>query len=251
MVMSDESVRSVTEYVDRTQRIRHYSGHRHIFRGVGSTEFELKPGIGWIPMPTRTARHNAKDGREVIERDLLEAFISRSPAYVAQRPASLLEVMFIAQHHGLPTRLLDWTFNPLVALFFAVADRNPSTDAVVYSQLAFNLLSEASDRNEVAANPLAITKDFVVVPPYIDARMTAQQSCFTLHSQPTVGIDRSRMGQIRIAGADKLLVFTQLHNFGQGDESLFPGLDGICRSLRFDLFGPSPNVTSELGKGVQ
>lgn len=71
--------------------------------------------------------------REQKECEVLETFSNHLLTYVQHRPQTAWEELAIAQHHGLPTRFMDWTTNPLVALYFAV--RNTSgrkADGAVY-----------------------------------------------------------------------------------------------------------------------
>src|SRR5262245_54752441 len=83
-----------------------------LFRGVGDVNYALVPSVG----------RNSNVYGSLIEREraLLEQFKRESLLHLPSRPSSDWEWLALAQHHGVPTRLLDWSESPYVALFFAV-----------------------------------------------------------------------------------------------------------------------------------
>lgn len=69
---------------------------------------------------------------EDLEREVLETFRNHLITYVAHRPVDDWELLSLAQHHGLPTRFIDWTTNPLVALYFSLRVENEFDSVKVY-----------------------------------------------------------------------------------------------------------------------
>ena len=87
-----------------------HSDSRWVFRGLSDISFGLRPSVG------RTASFDP-----VQERNLFELFKRRLPEFRSIEGLQDLDILAIAQHHGAPTRLLDWTSNPLIAAYFAVS----------------------------------------------------------------------------------------------------------------------------------
>jgi FRG domain len=94
-----------------------------LFRGHGDAAFDLIPAIGRQP--------SAAAYRLADEKILLEDFVHEAKRYLEADGFTELEWLAVAQHHGLPTRLLDWSANPMVAAWFATEDESNSADAEI------------------------------------------------------------------------------------------------------------------------
>jgi hypothetical protein len=95
------------------------------YRGHSDQDYELWPGV-YRPEFTAASKtrsgEDAEEKRLDLERHMLGEF--RTSGATLLNPNAFVEVYFVAQHSGMPTRLLDWTMNPLAALFFAVKGPN-------------------------------------------------------------------------------------------------------------------------------
>jgi hypothetical protein len=206
--------------------------------------------------------HRLAAGRRDIgrlERHLLRNF--RKYAYGQVQADTVWHWLALAQHRGLPTRLLDWTYSPLVALHFATADmrrmHRDSTiwtfnfvDANRYVPRPLRCVLEHEGSDTVTVDMLAryptlaafdrLSRDPFVVflePPSLDPRMVNQFALFSLMSSPGARLAdwlRTHPGLVRrivVPASAKWEIRDKLDQANVNERVLFPGLDGLTRWL--------------------
>jgi hypothetical protein len=214
-----DSWRAFMAFVDR----RSQSGW--LFRGVGSIDFELMPKIG--------RRERAYNG--LTERKIFKNFVRRAAAYLPDIDRlTRWEQLAVAQHHGLATRLLDWTSNPLVAAYFVVADKPPAVshqDGGVYAVRAPYFLDlEDSD------DPFAVENVSFIAPTTRVPRITSQRGFFTIHPQPDQAWnpgaeDGLVTDRFLIQQEHKPYFLKRLFYLGVDAQHIQADMDGLCRTL--------------------
>lgn len=95
----------------------------YVYRGVPNESYHLETSI---------RRLVGDSGEWELESHLLRNFHKYSQRQI-DGPRSIWRLLSVAQHHGLPTRLLDWTYSPLIAAYFAVERGNPDSDGVIWA----------------------------------------------------------------------------------------------------------------------
>ena len=124
---------------------------RKYFRGQSkraSSGYRLLPSLG------RYAHLRAKTpfALEQLEREVLDCFRNHLVTYVQHLPQSDWEALAIAQHHGLPTRVMDWTTNPLVALYFAIRKTHTDDTGKPMDSAVYVLVSQPSRYADLKRN---------------------------------------------------------------------------------------------------
>jgi hypothetical protein len=253
------TVQSLGEFIDKvTPPCRDKASGRHrnytIYRGVASNHSSLLTSLdrlGGID-PPHTKVH--------LEEHILRNFTRYGRPFISPA-ATVWEMLVTAQHHGVPTRLLDWTYSPLVAAHFASLAAGRTKERVIW-QLDWRTIHEhfglkplaflVSDLDEAIRekgfgsawdflNSKSSEKPFICMlePPALNDRIVAQSAAFTLCSDKTKSIDRI-LEENRLSDCLKKFVIQedradlfrdQLDLCAIDERRLFPGLDGIASEI--------------------
>jgi FRG domain len=196
-----------------------------------------------------------------VELALLRNFRKYAHAQTTHGVDSIWHWLTVGQHHGLPTRMVDWTYSPFVALHFATKDpREFDRDGIVWcvnfvqanrllpkrlraileaehsETLTVEMLSEFTSLrafDALASEPFVV----FVEPPSLDARILNQFALFSLMSSPTARLDAwvrehpEICRKVLVPAELKWEVRDKLDQANVSERTLFPDLDGLSRWL--------------------
>lgn len=254
--MTTIEIYSIPQYIEYISKIENLSDYW--FRGVASIKHETIPGLIW--------RSCSADENTIEHR-----FLVSYRKYLSNANLGAWDVYGLMQHHGLPTRLLDWSDSALVALYFALSMNTQINEPCVIFAInpyelnqksinAPNVYCPSEMKNPQLPNGVNINSylppnlrpiDAHVLPEYpiaINAaqsinRISAQRGCFTIHGRKNDSIinylsdsNSTYMLNINILGKqDKLSAISLLSKMGIDEEFIYQDLDALCSKIKREL----------------
>ena len=237
------------------------------FRGQSEGALPPLPSVLRAHIARPLERHSGGKYSTNGDQRLFEQF-RRSGYSLFPLGASVIDCYFLAQHYGLPTRLLDWTTNPLSAVYFAVRD-NFAVDGCIFElRPAYQFAGgrgtsesdpppiygpETEDNGAVRAvvqwvanastsapgySRSSLLASIPVFPRMRQGRMAQQGSCFTLHPPPFLRAPTYRhfppghLDAYTIPAEAKKSMFDELRHLGTTASTLFPDLDHVVEDIR-------------------
>lgn len=216
----------IDEFVDEEESIILYRGQ--------SEKRPLLPSV---------ARLNKRFDTTDVEKEMLSELKRKTNFLISKEFRTDWEWLVYAQHFGMKTRLLDWTTNPLTALWFACSNQYVAEKrSYVYLFLGSKKL--LLDR-EKETTPFGYVKTRILKPELNNERIIAQSGWFTAHrysrkSKGFVPLENNtdlsdKILEISIPSTSKPVILRRLNIMGINHFSLFPDLAGACSQINWEF----------------
>ncbi len=210
-----------------------------VYRGQASSEWKLLPTL----FREAVAKTEFKSWAD-LEAAFLIGLKQRGRGELGFEPSTELEWMAQGSDNGLPTRCTNWSENALVALFFATDPSHGNVDGAVWRLMPGD-------------TSLMISQDYEQVPEQArlyrpqrpSAAMLNQKTCFLSHPLPKedaipesfedlfeLGGERLSLAKLVIPAGEKAFLRRRLAIMGIDHRSMFPGMRGLCRDIREELY---------------
>ncbi|MCR4908037.1 MAG: FRG domain-containing protein [Lachnospiraceae bacterium] len=227
----------------------------HIYRGMPDADFKIVTSLQRI----------CKEKRDFLEPVILATFTKYAAMEDPSIETSVWRQMILGQHHGLPTRLLDWSFSPLAGLHFAVSENNldemDKHDCVVWridvdelhgmlpekyqnimrkektTVFSLKMLQEACSGPEEYDRDMQGQAMLIVEPPSIEQRIINQYSFFSIiplnMGDVRKFLDRRTEKTVKYIIKKELRwqVRDLLDQLNISERIVYPGLDGLSQWL--------------------
>lgn len=143
-----------------------------------------------------------------------------------------MDILMLGQHYGLPTRLLDWSLNPLVALYFAVSDQEG--DGVVYIKKWHQEGKAQEGKVESDIFDLNLNHK-ILIPDNFDIRFVNQDGVFEYFKHPNKNLNNEELKKLikfKIPNNRKKEIRKQLFKINYNSTQIKPTLDSLCRAIK-------------------
>lgn len=230
-------IKSLCDYIETINIIKNNSENVFIYRGQNNKYFPLLPSL------------YRKTSYAINEENIIQDFKLKAEAYFNQEMELFdnIDMIALMQHYGIPTRLLDFTESPLIALYFALEKITSDMYNVAPCVYCININSFSHNKNGCIFSSKQVqsqdikkifkyTKGTCVFTPKLkNKRLTAQKSIFVLFNENTpleLIINSEDIIKLEINRKDINKIKEELNNIGITPSVVYPDFTGLAEEIK-------------------